>query len=185
VTEQPVEQEVHLRDERVTVERRPVDRPATERDFAAFKEGTIEVAETHEEPVVAKQAHVVEEVVIDRDVQEHTEMVRDTVRGTDVDVEPIGTESTPRARDFSAYEREFRSHYETTFAPRGAPYARWAQAYHYGYDLATDPRYRERECATIEPDARREWDQRHRGTWEEFTEAIRHAWDNVRGRRSA
>ena len=40
VTEQPVEQEVHLRDERVTVERRPVDRPATERDLAAFKEGT-------------------------------------------------------------------------------------------------------------------------------------------------
>jgi hypothetical protein len=66
MTEQPVEQEVHLRDERVTVERRPVDRPATERDLAAFKEGTIEVTETHAELVVNKQARMVEEVVIDR-----------------------------------------------------------------------------------------------------------------------
>jgi hypothetical protein len=165
------------------VERRLVDRPATERDLAAFKEDTIEVTETHEEAVATKQARVVEEVVIDRDVQEHTETVRDTVRRTEVDVEPLGKESTPRPGDFSAYERELRSHYDTAFAPRGAPYERWAPAYRYGYDLATNPRYREREWATIEPDARREWDQRHRGTWEEMKDAIRYAWDKVRGRR--
>src|SRR5262249_31817327 len=104
VSEQPVEQEVLLRGERVTVERRPVDRPVTERDLSAFKEGTIEVAETHEEPVVVKQARVVEEVVIDKDVQAHTETVRDTVRRTEVDVEPAGTQPTPRARGFAAYE---------------------------------------------------------------------------------
>jgi hypothetical protein len=40
-----------------------------------------------------------------------------------------------------------------------------------------------REWATVEPDARRDWEQRHKGTWEEFKEAIRHAWDQVRGRR--
>jgi uncharacterized protein (TIGR02271 family) len=183
VTEQPVEQEVHLRDERVTVERRPVDRPATERDFAAFKEGTIEVSETHEEPVVAKEARVVEEVVIDKDVREHTETIRDTVRRTEVEVEAIGKESTPRTRDFSAYEHEFRSHYDTAFAQRGSPYDRWAPAYRYGYDVATDPRYRDRDWAAIETDARRDWEQRHRGTWEEFKEAIRYGWDRVRGRR--
>jgi uncharacterized protein (TIGR02271 family) len=183
VTEQPVEQQVHLRDERVTVERRPVDRPATERDFAAFKEGTIEMTETHEEPIVTKEARVVEEVVIDKDVREHTETVRDTARRTEVDVEPIGKESTPRARDFSAYEHEFRSHYDTAFAKRGVAYDRWAPAYRYGYDVATDPRYRGREWAAIEPDARREWEQRHRGSWEEFKEAIRYGWDRVRGRR--
>jgi hypothetical protein len=100
--------------------------------LAAFKEGTIEVTETHAELVVNKQARMVEEVVIDGDVQEHTETVRDTVRRTDVDVGPLAKESTPRARDFSTYEREFRSHYDTTFAPRGAPYDRWAPAYRYG-----------------------------------------------------
>jgi uncharacterized protein (TIGR02271 family) len=183
VTEQPVEQQVHLRDERVTVERRPVDRPATERDLAAFKEGTIEVAETHEEPVVAKQARVVEEVVIAKDVSEHTETVRDTVRRTEVDVEPAGTQPTPRTRDFAAYEPEFRTHHDAAVAQRGSPYDRWAPAYRYGYDMATDPRYRDREWAAVETDARRDWEQRHRGTWEEVKEAIRYAWDKVRGRR--
>ena len=138
VTEQPVEQEVHLRDERVTVERRPVDRPATERDLAAFKEGTIELTETHEEAIVSKQVRVVEEVVIEKNVREHTETVRDTVRRTEVDVEPLGQEAPPHARDVAAYEREFRSHYDTAFAPRGAPYEHWAPAYRYGYDIATD-----------------------------------------------
>ncbi len=183
ITEQPVEQEVRLRDERVNVERRPVDRPATERDFAAFKEGTIEMTETHEEPVVAKEARVVEEVVIGKDVRERTERVRDTVRRTEVDVESMGKESTLRAGDFSAYEHEFRSHYNTAFAQRGSPYDRWAPAYRYGYDMATDPRYRDRDWTTIETDARREWEQRHRDTWEEFKEAIRYGWDKVRGRR--
>jgi len=36
---------------------------------------------------------------------------------------------------------------------------------------------------SVETDARREWEQGHRGTWEEFKEAIRHGWDKVRGRR--
>ena len=37
VTERPVEESVRLREEKVTVERRPVDRPATDADFAAGK----------------------------------------------------------------------------------------------------------------------------------------------------
>jgi Domain of unknown function (DUF2382) len=160
-----------------------VDRPATERDLAAFKEDTIEVTETHEQPVVTKEARVVEEVVINKDVREHTETGRDTVRRTEVDVEPLGQESAPCTRDFSAYEREFRSHYDTAFAGRGAPYDRWAPAYRYGYDVATDPRYRDRDWAAVETDFRRGWEQRHQGTWEEFKEAIRYGWDKVRGRR--
>jgi uncharacterized protein (TIGR02271 family) len=182
LTEQPVEREVHLRDERVTVERRPVDRPATERDLAAFQEGTIELTETHEEAIVSKQMRVVEEVVIEKDVREHTETVRDTVRRTEVEVEPLGKESPPRARDVAGYEPEFRSHYDTAFASRGSPYEHWAPAYRHGYDIATNARYRDREWSTVEPDARREWEQRHKGTWEEFKEAIRYAWDKVRGR---
>ena len=64
VTERPVEETVRLRDETVHVERRPVDRPATEADFAAATERTVEVTETDEEAVVRKQARVVEEVVV-------------------------------------------------------------------------------------------------------------------------
>ena len=75
VTEQPVEESVRLREEKVTVERRPVDRPATEADFAAAGKDVIEMTEKAEEPVVTKRARVVEEVVVHKDVTEHTETV--------------------------------------------------------------------------------------------------------------
>jgi len=183
VSEQPVEQEVHLRDEQVHVERRPVDRPASEADLAAFKEGTVEVTETDEELVVRKQARVVEEVVVSKEVAEHTETVRDTVRRTEVEVEPIGTEQASGGSDFAAYESDFRTHYSAALASRGSSYEHWAPAYRYGYDLASDPRSRGRDWATVEPEARRQWEARHRGTWEEVKDAVRYAWDKIRGRR--
>ncbi len=86
VVEEPVEESVRLRDERVNVERRAVDRPATAADAQAFREGTMEFTETTEEPVVAKSARVIEEVVIDKQVEERTEKVKDTVKRTEVDV---------------------------------------------------------------------------------------------------
>ena len=86
IKEVPVEETVTLREENITVDRRPVDR-AVENAPAAFKEGTIEVTEMAEVPVVAKQAHVVEEVVIGKNITEHQETVRDTVKRTDVEVE--------------------------------------------------------------------------------------------------
>ncbi|HEY1403883.1 MAG TPA: YsnF/AvaK domain-containing protein, partial [Pyrinomonadaceae bacterium] len=95
VEERPVTEEVHLREERVHVERRPVDRPVTNAD-EAFREGTLEVTERAEEAVVAKTAHVVEEVVVGKQVEEHTETVHDTLRRTDVDVQEVNTNKTTR-----------------------------------------------------------------------------------------
>ncbi|HEX8746221.1 MAG TPA: YsnF/AvaK domain-containing protein [Pyrinomonadaceae bacterium] len=92
VTETPVEEEVRLREEHVNVERRPVDRPVSSADNA-FREGTIEVTERAEEAVVAKNARVVEEVVVNKDVNKRTEQVRDVVHRTDVDVQKIEGES--------------------------------------------------------------------------------------------
>ena len=182
VTERPVEETVRLRDEEIRVERHPVDRPATEADFAAAREGTVEVTETDEEAVVRKQARVVEEVVVSKDVEEHTETVRDTVRRTEVEVEPVGAEATREARGFETYETDFRQHYTTAASSRGQAYEHWAPAYRYGYTLAGDPRYRGRDWPAIEVEARRDWEQQHRGTWEEMKDAIRYAWDKVRGR---
>jgi uncharacterized protein (TIGR02271 family) len=98
VTETPVEETVRLREEQVSVERRPVERPASETDLAAFQEGTIEVTQTVEEPVLSKQVRVVEEVVVRKDVEERTETVQETVRRTDVEVEPWGAAGQGRAR---------------------------------------------------------------------------------------
>src|SRR5262249_10902362 len=110
VKEQPVEESVRLREEKVRVERRPADRPATDADLAAAEQEVIEIAETVEEPVVNKRARVVEEVVVHKDVTAHTETVRGTARHTDVDVkrEPeTTTAETRRAtapQDFAAYD---------------------------------------------------------------------------------
>ena len=90
VVERPVEEAIRLREERVNVERRPVNRPVTETDLNAFREGSFELKERSEEVVVDKQARVVEEVAINKEVGERTETVRDTVRSTDVDVEETG-----------------------------------------------------------------------------------------------
>jgi len=186
VTEKPVEEQVRLREEHVTVERRPVDRPVSAADQAAFKEGVIEMTETVEEPVINKQARVVEEVVVHKEVKDRVETVRDTVRRTDVEIEQEQAHQTSASglRSFDTYDAGFRKHFNTTFAhQQGATYDAYMPAYRYGYTLATDQKYSNRDWAMFESEARRDWEQRHAGTWERFKAAIRHGWDEVRGRR--
>ena len=87
MTEKPVAEKVNLREENVTVERRAVDRPVDGAD--AFKEGSFDVTTQAEVPVVSKEARVVEEVVIDKQMTEHSETVRDTVKRSNVEVDEI------------------------------------------------------------------------------------------------
>ncbi|GAB3724316.1 DUF2382 domain-containing protein [Spirosoma lituiforme] len=89
IIERPVEESVRLREERVHVQRTPVNRPATAADLNAFQEGSIELVEHAEVPVVSKTANVVEEISVGKEVNERVETVRDTVRSTDVEVENL------------------------------------------------------------------------------------------------
>lgn len=89
IKEQPVEEQVTLRDERLDIHREPADRQATEEDLARVQEGSFEVHETDEKAIVDKQARVVEEVHIDKEVSEQDQTIRDTVRRSDVDVERL------------------------------------------------------------------------------------------------
>ena len=187
VTEHPVEEAVRLREEKVTVERRPVDRPATDADFAAAGKQVIEMTETVEEPVVSKRARVVEEVVVQKEVTEHTETVRGTARHTEVEVQraPEDATATRQAtapQDFATYDPTFREHYTTAFANSGAAYAVYEPAYRYGYELGTNERYRGRDWAALEAEARRDWEARHPSTWERFKDAVRYGWNSVRTR---
>jgi uncharacterized protein (TIGR02271 family) len=93
VSSKPVREVLRLREERAVVERRPVNRQASAGDLNAFKEGTMEVRESAEEAVVSKGARVVEEVRVGKDVREREQVVEDTLRRKDVDVERIGTSS--------------------------------------------------------------------------------------------
>ncbi|MCC2546775.1 YsnF/AvaK domain-containing protein [Hymenobacter sp. BT175] len=89
IIERPVEEHLRLREEHVHVERTAVNRPATEADLRNFQEGEIEITEHAEVPVVSKEARVVGEVTLGKEVQERDETVRDTVRRTDVEVEQL------------------------------------------------------------------------------------------------
>lgn len=98
VTEVPVHEQVRLRDEKINVQRRAVDRPLTDADDA-FRERTIDVTATGEEAVVGKTARVVEEVVVSKTAGERVEEINDTVRRTDVEIEEDkGTSVDPTYR---------------------------------------------------------------------------------------
>jgi uncharacterized protein (TIGR02271 family) len=154
VTEKPVEEKVRLREEHVDVERRPVDRPLTAAD-QPFQERTIEARETREQPVVKKEARVVEEVSLNKDIREREQTVRDTVRRTDVDVQKMPPGSTAG----SAFSSDA-----------------------FINDLSADARYRGRTWDTLEPDFRRSFEQRYpHERWDQYRDDIRRRWE---GRRS-
>lgn len=93
VVETPVEEHVSLRQETVHLDRNPVDRAAAAGD-RLFEERSIEAEEHSEEAVVSKEARVVEEVRLSKDVQERDQTVSDTVRRTEVEIEDERTGST-------------------------------------------------------------------------------------------
>lgn len=97
IIERPVEEKIRLRSEQVNIERNPVNRPATEEDFKGFKEGTTEVRETKEVPVVNKDSRVVEEVNLEKDVTENEKTVQGTVRKTNVETDEYN-ENDPNRR---------------------------------------------------------------------------------------
>ena len=93
IVERPVEEHLRLREEHVWVERNPVNRPASGAELSNFKEGDIEMTEHAEVPIVNKEARVVEEINVGKEVDEHDESVKGTVRKTDVDVENLRTDA--------------------------------------------------------------------------------------------
>lgn len=86
VVEKPVSEQVRLREERVDVERRPVNAPVADAD-RLLRDRDVEFTERGEEAVIGKRARVTEEVIVHKDVGERTENVQDTVRHTQVDVD--------------------------------------------------------------------------------------------------
>jgi len=175
VKERPVEADVTLREEQVRVDRRPVDRPTTAGTGDTFKDTTIEVTQKAEQAVINKEARVVEEVVVRKDVNERTEKVRDTVRRTDVQVEQTGNRTTGQN-----YSGGWREHYQRTFANTGNQYNYYEPAYTYGQTLRSDKRYSNWDWNRLEPEARRNWESRYDSPWDKVKDAVRYAWEDVK-----
>ncbi len=103
IVEEPVEEQVHLRDEHVEVERRPVNEPtrpvAQGSPEDLLKERAVEMTETAEQAVVGKEATVTEEVRLKKTAGERVENVRESLRHTEVDVQDGRTESPDSVTD--------------------------------------------------------------------------------------
>ncbi len=176
VTEQPVEEQVTLREEKINIDRQPVNRAVSQADMAAMKEGVIELTETDEEAVVAKQARVVEEVRVGKEVTERTETVRDQVRRTDVEVQQ---EAGQTGSSFTSYDTDFRNHFKGMNVS-GANYDQYQPVYQYGYNLGTDQNYTGQEWNAIETNARKQWEVKNPNTWDRFKDSIRYGWEKSR-----
>lgn len=193
VQERPVEEAVQLRQEHVKVERHAVDQPVSQADMAAFKEGTVELREMAEEPVVSKTAHVVEEVVVGKEVSQETANIKDSVRRTDVEVEQLGADASGASRNTAAGsdfadtsatidDRDFRTHWQTAYGQSGGRYEDYDAAYRYGATLGGSDRFRNYRWTDVESDVRSEWETQHpESTWDKVKDAVRYGAERVKG----
>jgi uncharacterized protein (TIGR02271 family) len=176
LVETPVNETVSLREEHVSVERRPVDRPVNPADVAALKDQTIELRETAEEAIVQKSARVVEEVVVGKEVSQRQENIKDTVRHTEVEVQSL----QGGASDDDTY---YRNDWQTNYASLGGTYDDYAPAYRYGNEMRRDARYQGRNWDDVESDLRSDWDTRYgssgSSTWERMKAAVRSGWNRM------
>jgi uncharacterized protein (TIGR02271 family) len=177
VSEREVAQDVALRDETIRVNRRPVNRQVDIRP-ELFQERSFEMVEMDEIALVGKTARVVEEVVLGKEVVEKIETIKETLRRQDVEIEEV-----PAVRSFSEYETDFRSFYDQKLANKGVQYDELKPALNYGYSLATREPFRSSPWSAVEADARRIWEDKNPGTWDQNKAVIHYAWEKVRSAR--
>lgn len=77
---------------------------------------------------------------------------------------------------YDNYEDILHRHYEENYDSARYPFERYEIAYTYGFDLVSQGAYRDRNWLEIEEEARRGWEKKDAGPWEDFKEAIKYAW---------
>jgi hypothetical protein len=114
----------------------------------------------------------------------------------DPTAEPLSADELRRERDLyrrgagrSAMEklqddgwREQVQHFRMQhIADYGAsPFEEYEPAYHYGWSLGDDNRYRGRKWFEIEPEVRSDWETRYPdGAWELFKDAVKRGWERT------
>lgn len=87
------------------------------------------------------------------------------------------------ARDLDTLGRDFRRHHDLVYGAQDGPgYERVQSGYFFGYQLATDDRYKDHKWSEIEPEARRQWLQAHSAdNWDDLKDAIRYGWERTIG----
>jgi uncharacterized protein (TIGR02271 family) len=177
VTEREVEKNVALKDETIRVQRRPVNRSVSI-DPNLFKARSVEMVETDEIATVKKTARVVEEVTIGKEVVDKIETIKETLRRQDVQVEDI-----PAVRPFESYNDAFKSFYTKHLGASGVSFESLLPTFRFGHNLATKEPFRSSPWSAVETDARRIWEAKNPGTWDQSKAVVHYAWENVRSAR--
>lgn len=84
---------------------------------------------------------------------------------------------------YTQYDADYRRDFELRYGASRYSYDQYEPAYRLGSTWASDERYRNSDWPSVEAQARRDWEARGQGRWEDFKDAIRYGWDRVRGKR--
>lgn len=81
-----VSKDISLQEQHADIFRRPLNQTGAPGSID-WSEKTVEIEETHEQPVINKTAQVKEEVVVRKDVNDRVETINDSVRRQEVDID--------------------------------------------------------------------------------------------------
>lgn len=84
---------------------------------------------------------------------------------------------------YTQYDADYRRDFALRYPGSRHSYEQYEPAYRFGSTWASDDRYRNSDWPSVEADARRDWESRGQGRWEDFKDAVRYGWDRARGRR--
>ena len=182
--------DVPVTHDEVYVERRPLDRRKDDSPIEAGESEAVRVPVSEERVDVEKQTVLAEEVRVGTRPVTETRQVSDTVKREEARIEQTGDVAVAgagAAASASGGWAEAMPRYRADWQRRsGASGGSWEEAepgYRYGYEMASDPRYRGRAWSDAEPELRRDWAARHPETpWDRASAAIRAAWDGVTNR---
>ena len=183
VSTERVHEEVQLRKEEVFVDRKPVNRPASTTDLKdGFEPKSFELRERAEEVVVEKQARVVEEVTVGKKSRVETANIDETLRHVDIKITQIDTHDNEALR-YDAFRPMYMKHYKENFSTQGDEKS-YERAYRYGHAWALDKRTRDYQFNQLEGRMQQDWSKTNKdqGPWENFKDAVEHAWNSVRAK---
>jgi uncharacterized protein (TIGR02271 family) len=171
--------------EEVYVERHPVERRPSDRPIGQGE--TIEVPVREERVEVEKRPVVYEEVEVGKRQVQDTEHVSAEVRREEAHIE---REGDVRVRGWDEVGPTFRQDWERRYGSSGRRWQDVEPYRRYGYEMAHDPRYRDRDWNEIEPELRTgygDWSRRYNyrhdeSAWDEFKDNAREAWQEARSR---
>ncbi|HEX3246541.1 MAG TPA: YsnF/AvaK domain-containing protein, partial [Chloroflexota bacterium] len=130
--------------EEAVVERHPVDRRPSDSPISDREE--IEVPLREERVTVDKQPVVYEEVEIGKRTVQDTEQVSGEVRREVADIRGVDDTTTrgTSTRSWDEVSPTYQQRWQQRYGTSGGRWSDYEPGYRYGYEMANDPRYRNR-----------------------------------------